>query len=80
MPFSEIKKISSREPKHGVSERQVMFFLQGEADAQESKTKVNMAPIRQSFQTGTNKKDPESHWRSTILAKRSHVFRSHRSW
>ena len=35
--------------------------------------KVNMA-IRQSFQGGTNKKDTESHWRSTMLAKRKSCF------
>ena len=33
-------------------------------------TKANMAAIQQYFQGGTTKKNTESHWRSTTLAKR----------
>ena len=33
-----------------------------------------MAAIRQPFQGGTNKKDTESHWQSTMLAKRKSCF------
>ena len=36
--------------------------------------KRNMAAIRRCFQGGTNKKDTESHWRSTISAKRKSCF------
>ena len=66
------KKNSSRGPKHGVSERQVMFYK--EKRLLQKADKVNMTAIRQSFQGGTNKKDTESHWRSTILAKRKSCF------
>ena len=36
--------------------------------------KVKMVTIQQSFQGGTSKKETESHWRSTILAKRKSCF------
>ena len=36
--------------------------------------KRNMVAIRRYFQGGTNKKDTECHWRSTILAKRKSCF------
>ena len=36
--------------------------------------KANLGAIRRYFQGGTNKKDPESHKRSTILAKRRSCF------
>ena len=36
--------------------------------------KLNTETIRRYFQGGTNKKDTESHWRSTTLAKRKSCF------
>ena len=33
-----------------------------------------MSAIRRDFQGGTNKKDTESHWRSTMLAKKKSCF------
>ena len=36
--------------------------------------KANMAAIRRYFQGGTNKKDTESHWRSTMVANRKSCF------
>ena len=41
-----------------------------------------MAAIQRYFQGGPNKKDTESHWRSTILAKRKSCFsmRSRADW
>ena len=69
IPGFVIKKNSSRRPKHGVSERQVMFYK-----TKQMLNMANMAAIRRHFQGGTNKKDTESHWRSTTLAKRRSCF------
>ena len=59
IPDFVIKKNSSRGPKHGVSERQVMFYKAKHMLKQQDKE--NMTAIRRYFQGGTNKKDTESH-------------------
>ena len=59
--------------KHGVSERQVMFYKANQM-LKKARQKQTWQPSDEYFQGGTNKKDPESHWRSTILAKRKSCF------
>ena len=69
IPSFVSKKNSSRGPKHGVSERQVMFY----------KAKQMLKKARQgkhgSHPTILSRwYEQESHWRSTILAKRMSCF------
>ena len=59
IPGFVTKKNSSRGPKHGAFERQVMFFT---------------AAIRRFYQDGMRKKNTESRWQSTILTKKKSCF------
>ena len=67
------KKNSSRGPKHGVSERQVMFHKRRNRCLR-NQDKANMAAIRRYFRGGTNKEHTECLWWSTILAKKKSCF------
>ena len=72
IPGFVIKKNTSRGPKHGASERQVMFYRMTQMLKKARHGKHGNHPT--TFQGGANKKNTESHWRSTILAKREWVM------
>ena len=68
-----LRRIPVEDQSTRQSERQIMFFKAKEMLKKASQRK-NMAAIRQFFQGGMNKKNTESHWRSTILAKEKSCF------
>ena len=72
IPGFVIEKNSSRGPKHGVSERQVMFYRAKEMLKKARQTKHRNHPTILSRRY--EQEDTESHCRSTILAKRKSCF------
>ena len=72
IPGLVTKKNSSRGPKHGASERQVMFFKAKQMLRKARQKKHGNHPTILSRWYG--QEDLGSHWRSTILAKRKSCF------
>ena len=78
--LDKLNEISSEQLLTGVLQRRLVLHWQCACRCVNIKFfflwtgQGNMATIRQSFQGGTNKKDTESHWRSTILAKGKSCF------
>ena len=73
IPGFVITKKSSRGPKHGVSERQVMFCKAKQMLKKAKQGKHGNDPTILSRWVRT-RRIPKSHWRSTILAKRKSCF------